>query len=134
MMSSKPKDVSFHEALNDPETRAEFIRRTLRRCLRVSSSSFADLQKLHALSKEFVKVILASTKKMPYGMRNIARETLNALKVRLWSLPREVAHRFRPGSRTNVMRCMLLRLGGSSTTATSILRLCPFSLLLLGIF
>lgn len=41
----------------------------------------ADLQKLHALTKDFVNAICSSTKKLPYGMRFLARETLAALKV-----------------------------------------------------
>ncbi|EJD53517.1 hypothetical protein AURDEDRAFT_52863 [Auricularia subglabra TFB-10046 SS5] len=65
VVSSKPKDLPYHEAVNDPETRAEFIR---------------HLQKLHALTKDFMRAITQSTRKMPYGMRCLARETLHAVK------------------------------------------------------
>jgi len=41
-----------------------------------------DLQKLHALTKTFVTAITASTRRMPYGMRCIARELLLALRVK----------------------------------------------------
>jgi len=41
----------------------------------------ADLQTLQAWGAVFMKVIMESTKKMPYGTRYLARETLNALRV-----------------------------------------------------
>ena len=41
-----------------------------------------DLQKLHALSRDFVNVIVGSAKKVPYSMRYLAREALVHLKVR----------------------------------------------------
>ena len=40
-----------------------------------------DLQVLLALAKGFMKAIVESTSKMPYGMRFMAREMLAALKV-----------------------------------------------------
>ncbi|TDL29206.1 hypothetical protein BD410DRAFT_735994 [Rickenella mellea] len=63
--SRRPTDVTFHQAVEDPETRGEYIR---------------HLQKLHAYSKAFIKAIMSSTKKMPYGIRCIARELLNAIR------------------------------------------------------
>lgn len=90
MLSLKPKDVSFHEAVDDPETRAEFIRRELvhvQNCVVSAADDLPDLQKLHALSNEFLQAIVASTKKMPYGMRCLARETLAELQVCSTSCP-----------------------------------------------
>src|ERR1700761_415782 len=46
-------------------------------------SHISDLQRLQALTKGFVQAIIGSTKKMPYGMRYIASETLAALRVRI---------------------------------------------------
>lgn len=63
--SKQAKDVPFHTALNDPDTRAEYIR---------------HLQVLQWWTEEFVKAITQSVQKMPYGMRYMARETLNAVK------------------------------------------------------
>lgn len=63
--SNKPKDVPFYEALEDPDTRAEYIR---------------HLQKLQWWSEAFISAILQSAKKVPYGMRFIARETLASLR------------------------------------------------------
>ena len=40
-----------------------------------------DLQKLHALSRDFVNAIVGSAKKVPYSMRYLAREALVHLKV-----------------------------------------------------
>lgn len=73
--SLRPKDVSFHEAVADPETRVEFIR---------------HLQKLHFLTRDFVNAITGSTRKMPYGMRCIARELLLALRIKFPNEPEEV--------------------------------------------
>ncbi|KAF8529115.1 ras GTPase-activating protein [Hysterangium stoloniferum] len=66
-MSNKRKDLTYHEAVGDPDTRAEFIR---------------HLQVLQALARGFVDAILNSTKKMPYGMQCIAREILQELRAR----------------------------------------------------
>ncbi|KAI6035361.1 ras GTPase-activating protein [Pisolithus orientalis] len=65
--SNKPKDVPFYEALEDPDTRAEYIR---------------HLQKLQWWSEAFMSAILQSAKRVPYGMRFIARETLASLRER----------------------------------------------------
>ncbi|XP_006460082.1 hypothetical protein AGABI2DRAFT_202767 [Agaricus bisporus var. bisporus H97] len=65
MASSIPKDVTFREALEYPETRAMYIR---------------QLQLVQWWSDAFVNAITASTKKMPFSMRYLARETLLALK------------------------------------------------------
>ncbi|KAH7101116.1 hypothetical protein BKA62DRAFT_619136 [Auriculariales sp. MPI-PUGE-AT-0066] len=65
VVSKKSKNVGFHQAVDDPETRQEFIH---------------HLQKLHALTKDFVHVITQSTRRMPYGMRCLARESLQTLK------------------------------------------------------
>ncbi|KAG8918288.1 hypothetical protein FRC01_001945 [Tulasnella sp. 417] len=73
--SLRPKDVSFHEAVADPDTRVEFIR---------------HLQKLHFLTRDFVNAITGSTRKMPYGMRCIARELLLALRIKFPNEPEEV--------------------------------------------
>ena len=49
-----------------------------------------DLQQLQALTEVFVKAIIASTRRMSYGMRFIARETLNALRARFPNHPPSV--------------------------------------------
>ncbi|KLO15676.1 hypothetical protein SCHPADRAFT_902188 [Schizopora paradoxa] len=67
MKSSKPKDVAYKQAVEDPETRKEFIH---------------HLQFLHAYVKTFVNAIIASTKFIPYNLRLIARETHVALKAK----------------------------------------------------
>ncbi|KZP17291.1 hypothetical protein FIBSPDRAFT_747344 [Athelia psychrophila] len=64
--SATPKDLPFAQALEDPNTRAEYIRR---------------LQMLQKLTEAFFNVIIRSTKRMPYGMRLLARETLEALQT-----------------------------------------------------
>ncbi|THH19788.1 hypothetical protein EW146_g1464 [Bondarzewia mesenterica] len=63
--STKAKDVAFRDALNDPVVRPEYIR---------------HLQVLQWWTEAFVAAITQSTKKMPYGMRFLARETLFALR------------------------------------------------------
>ncbi|KAF9009085.1 hypothetical protein BDQ17DRAFT_1398182 [Cyathus striatus] len=65
--SSASKDVSFHEALTNPDTRAEYIR---------------HLQKLQLWTEAFVHAMRESTRRMPYGMRYLVRETLFALRER----------------------------------------------------
>ncbi|KAL0949959.1 hypothetical protein HGRIS_009979 [Hohenbuehelia grisea] len=65
--SEKPKEVPFYEALNDPDTRAEYIR---------------HLQVLQWWTEGFVTALTQSAKKMPYGMRFLARETLLAIRER----------------------------------------------------
>ncbi|KAJ8482250.1 hypothetical protein ONZ45_g15020 [Pleurotus djamor] len=63
--SATPKDLSFRDALNDPATRAEYIR---------------HLQVLQWWTEAFVTALTQSTKKMPYSMRYLARETLAAVR------------------------------------------------------
>ncbi|KAI0751641.1 hypothetical protein C8Q80DRAFT_1310107 [Daedaleopsis nitida] len=72
--SSKVNDVAFHQALHDPDTRAEYIR---------------HLQVLQWWTEEFVRVITSSLSKMPYGMRYMARETLSAVKSKFPDAPVE---------------------------------------------
>ena len=84
--SQKNKDVTFQEAVRDLDTRPQFIRREqlFPRFLAETDghdSWQTDLQKLQILTNVFVQAITTSTRKMPYGMRSIARETLVALKV-----------------------------------------------------
>ncbi|KAI0080889.1 hypothetical protein K474DRAFT_1589057 [Panus rudis PR-1116 ss-1] len=64
-----PQDLklSYHEALQDPPTRAEYIR---------------HLQRLQWSTEKFVQAIIDSTARMPYGMRYLARESLIALKTK----------------------------------------------------
>ncbi|KII94770.1 hypothetical protein PLICRDRAFT_127987 [Plicaturopsis crispa FD-325 SS-3] len=73
--STKPKDLPFYEALNDPDTRAQYIR---------------HLQVLQWWTEAFVTAITQSTKKMPYGIRYMARETLNALREKFPDAPPEM--------------------------------------------
>lgn len=40
-----------------------------------------DLQQLQVLADVFLRVLVGSTRKMPYGMRFVAHETLAALRV-----------------------------------------------------
>lgn len=42
---------------------------------------YTDLQLLQLWTEAFIKVIVQSTKKMPYSMRYLARETLSCLRV-----------------------------------------------------
>ncbi|KAG6854797.1 hypothetical protein C0991_001224 [Blastosporella zonata] len=72
--SRKPKDVSFRDALKDPDTRPIYIR---------------HLQILQWWTEAFVNAIKQSTKKMPYGMRYLARETLVHLRERFPDAPEE---------------------------------------------
>ncbi|KAG8994762.1 hypothetical protein FRB94_012577 [Tulasnella sp. JGI-2019a] len=73
--SLRPKDVDFHEAVNDPETRVAFIQ---------------NLQKLQFFTKDFVNAITTSTRKMPYAMRCIARELVLALRIKFPDEPEEM--------------------------------------------
>ncbi|KAG1754021.1 ras GTPase-activating protein [Suillus paluster] len=73
--STKPKDVPFYEALKDPDTRAEYIR---------------HLQKLQWWTEAFAASIFESTRRMPYSMRFVARETLLSLKDKFPGAPDEV--------------------------------------------
>ncbi|KAI0327762.1 hypothetical protein GY45DRAFT_1256320 [Cubamyces sp. BRFM 1775] len=72
--SNRPKDIAFHQALHDPDTRAEYIR---------------HLQVLQWWTEEFVRAITTSLPKMPYGMRYMARETLAAIKSKFPDAPTE---------------------------------------------
>lgn len=65
--SGKEKQVTFHEALKDGDTRATYIR---------------HLQVLQAWTDAFADAIVKSTKAMPYSMRYLARESLAALRER----------------------------------------------------
>ncbi|KZO93170.1 hypothetical protein CALVIDRAFT_486222 [Calocera viscosa TUFC12733] len=64
--SGKPIVVTFEEAAFDPHTRAEYIR---------------HLQMLRHLTEQFVNVIFSSVRKMPHGIRSIARDFLAAIKA-----------------------------------------------------
>jgi Ras GTPase-activating-like protein IQGAP2/3 len=84
MQSQRPRDVGFADAVADPDTRAEFIRRKCLKSSQVGETNILyplDLQVLLALAKLFMKAIVDSTSRMPYGMRFMAREILSALKV-----------------------------------------------------
>lgn len=84
MRSNKPKDINYRDAVMDPDTRLVFIQsmlHTLTQDFIHLRSILTDLQKLHAITKDFVEAIVSSTKKMPYSLRYIAREILDALKV-----------------------------------------------------
>ncbi|KAF8076365.1 ras GTPase-activating protein [Lyophyllum atratum] len=72
--STKVKDVTFREALKDPDTRPIYIR---------------HLQVLQWWTEAFVTAIKQSTRKMPYGMRFLARETLFHLRERFPDAPEE---------------------------------------------
>ena len=82
--SNKRKDIVFHEAVEDPETRAEYIRsenNIAQDHCESSPISLLDLQKLHALTKDFMKAIVGSVALLPYGVRCIARDTLLTIRV-----------------------------------------------------
>ncbi|KAI0268208.1 hypothetical protein BC834DRAFT_821746 [Gloeopeniophorella convolvens] len=72
--TAKPKDITFTDALNDPITRPEYIR---------------HLQVLRWWAERFVTAITESTRKMPYAIRFLARETLAALKNKFPDAPEE---------------------------------------------
>ncbi|KAN0064164.1 iqgap-related protein [Thecaphora frezii] len=63
--SQRPLDVTFHEALADPMARTIFIR---------------HLQSLRGTTEAFLGAILGSARKMPFGIRYIAREVFRALQ------------------------------------------------------
>ncbi|KAG6880044.1 hypothetical protein C0992_007361 [Termitomyces sp. T32_za158] len=73
--SRKIKEISFRDALKDPDTRPIYIR--------------PDLQVLQWWTEAFVNVIKQSVKKMPYNMRYLARETLIHLRERFPDAPEE---------------------------------------------
>lgn len=72
--TSKSKDISFTQALNDPITRPEYIR---------------HLQVLRWWTEAFVTAVIQSTRKMPYGIRYLARETLAAIRSKFPDAPDE---------------------------------------------
>ncbi|KIK68184.1 hypothetical protein GYMLUDRAFT_155669 [Collybiopsis luxurians FD-317 M1] len=72
--SNQPKDISFREALDDPATRPIFIR---------------HLQALQLWTDRFLTAILQSTKKMPFSMRFLARETLAYVREKFPDAPEE---------------------------------------------
>ncbi|KAG9101701.1 hypothetical protein FS749_004510 [Ceratobasidium sp. UAMH 11750] len=65
--SLQKKDVTTEEAMMHHATREKYIH---------------HLQKLQWLAGIFIRAILASTRRMPYAMRLLAREILAALRVR----------------------------------------------------
>lgn len=72
--SERPLHVDHTEALNDPETRTTFIR---------------HLQELRLRTETFLDAILESLPRMPYGIRFIAKEVGNALRVKFPNEPEE---------------------------------------------
>ncbi len=68
-----------------------------------------DLQQLQVLTNVFVQAIIHSTRKIPYGMRSIARETLIALKASPITLTFRIyliVFLGRPDSQINPMKLM----------------------------
>ncbi|KAG0144428.1 hypothetical protein CROQUDRAFT_47337 [Cronartium quercuum f. sp. fusiforme G11] len=74
IQSSRPLDVTFNQALADKETCALFIK---------------HLQSLRALTDRFLYAITESTKRMPFGIRYIAREIFRGLQVKFESEPED---------------------------------------------
>ncbi|CAD6886832.1 unnamed protein product [Tilletia controversa] len=72
MPSRRPLDVNFHEALAEPTARVIFIR---------------HLQALRGTTEAFLSAMIGSTKKMPYGIRYIAREVFRALQTKFPNEP-----------------------------------------------
>ncbi|KAK7061814.1 ras GTPase-activating-like protein rng2 [Favolaschia claudopus] len=70
--SGKRKDLNFREALLDGPTRAVYIR---------------ALQTLRECTQWFLTALIQSTKRMPYNIRYLARETLLALRERYPDAP-----------------------------------------------
>ena len=52
-------------------------------------SGTTDLQRLHALTRDFVNAIIASARKMPYSLRFLAHEVLKQLQTRFPNQPEE---------------------------------------------
>ncbi|KAJ2926418.1 hypothetical protein H1R20_g10677, partial [Candolleomyces eurysporus] len=73
--SHLPKDVQYMEAIEDLQTRPIYIR---------------HLQTLRRWVEQFVAVITQSTKKMPYGIRYLARETLTCLRLKFPDAPEKL--------------------------------------------
>ncbi|TFK28757.1 IQ domain-containing protein-containing RasGAP [Coprinopsis marcescibilis] len=74
-MSTQPKDVSFREAIEDLQTRPIYIR---------------HLQTLRWWAEQFVTAITQSTRKLPYGIRFLARELLIYLRHKFPDAPEEM--------------------------------------------
>ncbi|KAH9824851.1 hypothetical protein DFH28DRAFT_1077365 [Melampsora americana] len=74
IQSSRPLNVTFNQALADQETCALFIK---------------HLQSLRALTDRFLYAITESIKRMPYGIRYIAREIFRGLQVKFESEPED---------------------------------------------
>ncbi|KAK0546133.1 iqgap- protein [Tilletia horrida] len=72
MPSQRPLEVNFHEALADPTARLIFIR---------------HLQALRGTTEAFLSAVIGSTKRMPYGIRFIAREVFRALQAKFPNEP-----------------------------------------------
>lgn len=72
--SRRPLEVPFNDALADPMARTIFIR---------------HLQSLRATTEAFLTAILGSTRKMPYGVRYIARELFRALQSKFPAEPED---------------------------------------------
>ena len=72
--SRRPLEVAFNEALADPMARTIFIR---------------HLQSLRATTEAFLSAILSSTRKLPYGVRYIAREVFRALQSKFPNEPED---------------------------------------------
>lgn len=81
--SRQPKEVSYNDAIADLQTRPIYIRR--RRSFSSARHTLLivplDLQTLRWWVEQFVAVITQSTKRMPYGIRYLAREKLIWLRV-----------------------------------------------------
>jgi Ras GTPase-activating-like protein IQGAP2/3 len=73
--SSKPRDLPFFLAAQDLEVRTKLI---------------WNLQRLQAFTNTFVDAITFSTRRMPYGMRCLAKELLGSLKDKFPHEPEEV--------------------------------------------
>ncbi|KAJ2929576.1 hypothetical protein H1R20_g7517, partial [Candolleomyces eurysporus] len=73
--SHLPKDLPYTEAIEDLQTRPIYIRR---------------LQTLRWWVEQFVAVITQSTKKMPYGIRYLAREMLTCLRLKFPDAPEKL--------------------------------------------
>ncbi|PWN48300.1 hypothetical protein IE53DRAFT_203326 [Violaceomyces palustris] len=72
--SRRPLDVTFHEALADPMARTIFIR---------------HLQALRGTTEAFLSAIIGSARKMPFGIRYIAREVFRALQAKFPNEPED---------------------------------------------
>lgn len=79
-----PRDVTFEQALHHPEARAIYIDRECHFVYyAIMLIEFSDLQLLQVWTDAFLQATIASTRRLPYGIRYLARETLLHLKVRI---------------------------------------------------